>query len=145
MKRGFTLIELVIVLLLLSLISFLVIRLPSTTKIYTFSQIRQLIYPTGEFQLFSDGRAVVVTPQGKREIRFRREKFELFTPFLKKKNFPKPYLFRYKMVRGVGECVIVKTPTKVYFFKPLQIETYSSLQQLREHYTRLGKEIEEEK
>ena len=55
--KAFTLIELLIVLVLISVATFLVITFqkPTTLSTITPENLREFLYPTGEFYLFEDG------------------------------------------------------------------------------------------
>ena len=61
-KLAFTLIELILVVILIGIVSFLVIRLPSlsSSKNVTILSLRDFLYPNGTFYLFSDGNEVAI-------------------------------------------------------------------------------------
>ena len=61
-KLAFTLIELILVVILIGLISFLVIRIPSfvSSKEITILTLRNYLYPNGTFYLFNNGDEIVL-------------------------------------------------------------------------------------
>ena len=138
-RVAFTLIELILVIFLISLVSFLVIKLPSTSKTYTFKDLRALLYPNGEF--FLDKKGAFVVKNGKKEkIYFRYGDFKVYNIFFEEKKF-KNHLFVYRVKNGIGDALIVKEK-KVYFFKPLWIEEFSSLNTAKNYILKLNESIQ---
>jgi len=137
-RLAFSLIELLLVLLIISFISFLVIKLPSVKKVYTFKNLRELVYPQGTFFLDKD-KAYVIKNGEKKEINFRYSNFEVYDIFLNKKTF-KNHLFVYKMKNKIGDSVIVKEK-KVYFFKPFFLKEFESINSLKNYILKLNEGI----
>lgn len=137
-KRAFTLIELILVIFLISLVSFLVIKLPSYSKTYTFKDIRALLYPGGE--LYIDKNSVYIIKNGKKKkINFRYSEFQTYDNNFNPLKF-KNHLFVYKMKNGVGDSLIIKEK-KVYFFKPLWVREFSSLKDAKDYMNSLNEAL----
>jgi len=138
-RVGFSLIELILVIFLISFISFLVIKIPENKKVYTFKDLRELLYPNGEFCLGK--KAYVIKDGKKKEINFRYSSFEVYDLFFEKKEFKK-CKFRYKIKNGIGDSLIVKEK-KVYFFKPLWVKEFNSLEDVKIYISKLNELVDE--
>jgi hypothetical protein len=134
-RLAFSLIEILLVLIIISFVAFLVITLPSFKKVYTFENLRELVYPDGIFILDKD-KAYVIKNGKKKEINFRYSKFEVYDIFLNKKTF-KNHLFIYKMKNKIGDSLIIKE-SKIYFYKPFFIRKFNSLDELRGYVLKLN-------
>jgi len=134
--KGFTLIELLLVVLLIGLVSFLVIKLPSFNKTYTFSDIREILYPDGEMYIFKDGKYLFLKNSKKLKVNFRFLDFEVLNQDFERVEFPKykekEVLFHYRIKNGIGDVLIVKEKN-VYFFKPLWVLDFKNMQSLKKY------------
>lgn len=137
-KLGFTLIELLIVIFLISFVSFLAIKLPTIDKTYTFSDLRELLYPNGEL-IITKEKVVVVKDGKEKEINFRFDDFEVYDVFFEKKEF-KNALFKYKIKNGIGDALIVKEK-KVYMFRPLWVREFKTLTEAKNYIFKLNESI----
>ena len=133
--KAFSLIELILVVLLIGLVSFLVIKLPNFNKSYSFENLRELLYPNGEFYLFENGNMIIKNNEAK-EINFRYKNFEVMNLNYERVEFPKfenrKVLFYYKMRNGIGDVLIVKS-NNVYFFKPLWVLKFKNIASLKKY------------
>jgi hypothetical protein len=136
-RVGFTLLELIIVVFLIALISFLVIKLPSFNKSYSYEDIRKLLYPSGVIYVFEDNKAVIIKKKKKKTINFKTQNAEVYNIDFERIKF-KPFednkvVFKYVLKNGIGEVYIVKTSKKTYLFKPLWIKKFSSLNAIKNY------------
>ncbi|WP_457564267.1 hypothetical protein [Caminibacter sp.] len=137
--KAFSLIEFILVVLLIGLVTFLVIKLPSFNKIYTFNDLRNILYPNGEIYIFKDGYIILKNGK-KQDINFRYSNFEVLNLDFEKVVFPKfkekDVLFHYRIKNGIGDVYIVKEK-KVYLFKPLWEMRFDSLSSLKNYFDSL--------
>jgi prepilin-type N-terminal cleavage/methylation domain-containing protein len=140
--KAFTLIELLIVLVLISVATFLVITFqkPTTLSTITPENLREFLYPSGEFYLFDDGSNLAVL----KDKNITNVNINLNTPevliykngYVEKKEFEdlndKQVVFNYKVKNGIGESFILKANDKYYVFKPFIIEKTNSLEKAKD-------------
>ena len=151
-KLAFTLIELILVVILIGLISFLVIRLPSFSfsKEVTILTLRKFLYPNGKFYLFNDGSEIAIKDKNiSLNIPFYSPQVYVYNGrFFEKKDFnylgDKKIVFEYSVKRGIGDSFILQNGDKFYVFKPFLIKEFSSFDGakdfflLRKYQPRLG-------
>jgi len=137
-RVAFSLIELIIVVILIGLVSFLVIKLPK----YTFSpltpyDLRSYFHPNGKLWVFENGSNI--TDKNK-SINFKLTlpvvyvyekgwKIKHFKPYLNKK-----VVFFYEIKRGIQNSFILKSEEGIFVFKPLFIYKVNSIQEAKEIY-----------
>ena len=133
-KVAFTLIELILVVILIGLVSFLVIRLPSfvSSKEVSILTLRKYLYPNGKFYLLSNGNEIVVKDKNS-TLNLNFETPEVFVyngNFFDKKDFgylkDKKVVFKYVVKNGVGDSFILQNGNKFYVFKPFLIKKFNS-------------------
>jgi prepilin-type N-terminal cleavage/methylation domain-containing protein len=134
-KLGFTLVELLIVIILMGLVSFLVIRLPSavSAKPKSITDLRNILYPEGKITVYSDGKI-----QGDKKINFDCTAPEVLifeNGEFKKKMFNKNIIFEYKVKNGIGDSFILKCEKGYYVFKPFNIKKTDTLNEAEELFT----------
>jgi len=139
--RAFTLIELLIVVFIIGIVSFLVISLPSfNNKKYSIKDLKKLTYPNGTFYLFQDGSNILIRDKNKSiniainlpEILEYKDGY-----FVKKefKNFNgKKVVFKYSQKNGLGDFFILKCDEGVFVFKPLYIKKFNNLNEAENFY-----------
>ncbi len=151
-KLAFTLIELILVVILIGLISFLVIRLPSfsSSKEITILTLRKFLYPNGKFYLFSDGNEIAIKDKNiSLNLKFETPLVYVYNGnYFQKKNFGyldnKKIVFKYSVKRGIGDSFILQNGDKFYVFKPFLIKEFNSFDEakdfflLRKYQPRLG-------
>ena len=156
-KLAFTLIELIIVIIIIGIASFLVIKLPSfSSPKTTIENLREYLYPNGEFYLFDDGKEMVLKNKKWKKIKneedleevinkskinisfyapvdyqydgqeFKRENFGYF--------FDKKIIFKYSVKNGIGESFILKNGEDYYVFKPFFIKKTSSFEEAKREF-----------
>jgi len=137
-KVAFSLIELIIVVILIGLVSFLVIRLPKfNSPFLTPYDLRNYFHPNGKLWVFEDGSNI--TDKNK-SINFKLTlpvvyvyengwKIKHFKPYLNKK-----VVFFYKIKRGIQNSFILKSEEGIFVFKPLFIYKANSIQEAKEIY-----------
>ena len=141
-KLAFTLIELILVVILIGLISFLVIRLPSlsSSKNITILNLRDFLYPNGIFYLFSDGNEIAVKDKNiSLNIPFFSPVVYIYNgEFFEKKDFrylgDKKIVFKYQVKRGIGDSFILQNGDKFYVFKPFLVREFNSFDKAKEFY-----------
>lgn len=163
-KLAFTLIELIIVVMIVGLVSFLVIKLPSfSSPTLSIENLRDILYPNGEFYLFDNGKELVLINEkwkmknGKfKEIKNNKDLEEalnkskinisFFAPIVyvyngeefKRKEFndffDKKIVFKYKVKNGVGDSFILKNGDDYYIFKPFFIKKVNSFEKAKEEF-----------
>jgi len=138
-RLGFSLIELVLVIFLIGLVSFFVIKLPEVNKKYAFSDLRELLYPNGDFYIFEDGSNLVIKDKNY-SIPFSFSKIIVYDFDFNKKSFKnfngKKVVFHYKVRNGIGESFVV-FDKKYYVFKPFWVLEFSSKEGIKEYFETL--------
>jgi len=132
-KLAFTLIELILVVILIGIISFLVIRLPSFVSKQEVSilTLRKFLYPNGRFYLFENGEELAVKDKNSTlNIPFETPVVYVYNgKFFTKKYFGylnnKKIVFEYRVKNGIGDSFILQNGNKFYVFKPFLIKEFS--------------------
>jgi prepilin-type N-terminal cleavage/methylation domain-containing protein len=139
-KLAFTLIELIIVILIIGIVSFLVVRLPSfATSAVKIEELREYLYPNGEFYLLEDGEEIVKDKNLTLNIKFfAPEIYKYDGKEFKKVDFgylkDKRIIFKYKVKNGIGDSFILKNGDTYYVFKPFYIKKVDSFERAKEDF-----------
>jgi prepilin-type N-terminal cleavage/methylation domain-containing protein len=133
-RVGFTLIELIIVIFLIGIFSFIAIKFPSVIDRKSFDNLREILYPNGEIFIFADKSVLLRKNNKEKFINFTFSPFEVYDIDGNLISFEdykgKKVIFHYKIKNGIGDVLIVKEK-KVYYFKPLYVKVYKNLQELK--------------
>jgi len=139
--KAFTLIELLIVIFIIGVVSFLILKLPSfSNPKLTILDLRELAYLNKTFYLFDDGKNLLVGEKNQslnisitapivyvyKNQRFEKEEFKKFNN--------KNVIFKYEESRGIGESFILVCDEGVYLFKPLWIKKVKNFDIAKEEY-----------
>ena len=124
--KSFTLIELIVVVVILSVVSYLVLTSIKTlnTQIITPDKLKDTFWPNGVFYLFREGNKSI-----KLTNPIVYDKNLNIIHFQKYKN--KEVLFRYKIKNGIQNSYILKCNEGIFVFKPLEIIKVNSLNQAK--------------
>ncbi len=140
-KLAFSLIELILVVILIGLISFLTIRLPSfsSSKNISIENLREVLYPNGEFYLFSDGSEMIKDKNITLNLKFELPEVYIYNGnFFEKKEFGflknKKIIFKYSVKNGIGDSFILKNGENYYVFKPFEIKKFDSFQMAKNFF-----------
>jgi len=129
--KAFTLIELLVVTLLIAIVTFLIIKLPSflNPKI-EIQDLRDFLYPDGKIFILEDNEIVVtkndrnltnfdLTITNPVVYKYTEQDFEKvrFDPLNDKK-----VLFRYSVTNSLGDYFILQCDEGFFVFKPLYIK-----------------------
>ena len=141
-KLAFTLIELILVVILIGLISFLVIRIPSfvSSKEVTILTLRNYLYPDGTFYLFNNGDEIAVKDKNSTlHLSFETPVVYSYNGnFFEKKEFDdlgdKKVIFKYGVKNGVGDSFILQNGDKFYVFKPFEIREFNDFDGAKEFF-----------
>ena len=141
-KVAFTLIELILVVILMGLISFLVIRLPSfvNKRKVTILTLRDYLYPNGEFYLFENGNEIAIKDKNSTlNINFEAPKIYVYNGnYFKQKTFldlgSKKVIFKYMVKNGIGDSFILQNGDKFYVFKPFLIKEFNSFSAAKDFF-----------
>ena len=141
--KAFTLIELLLVLVLIGVVSFLVIvfKKPSSPPL-TPENLRSFLYPNGEIYVFDDGSDLIITKDGnKTKVNFNLNSPEVYEntdgTFVKKifNDFnSKKVIFHYGVKNGIGESFILQANDNYYVFKPFYIKKEKDLQKAKDDF-----------
>jgi prepilin-type N-terminal cleavage/methylation domain-containing protein len=110
-RVGFSLIELIIVVFLIGVFSFIAIKLPSSLEQKSFGNLRDILYPNGEIYIFDDNSVLLKKDNKEKFINFTFSPFEVYDidgnliSFNNYKN--KKVIFHYKIKkrnRGSFNC-----------------------------------------
>ena len=130
-KLGFSLIELIIVILIIGIVSFLAIRLPSFYFSSDITNLLQTLSPSGEITVYKNGSVI-----SSKKATFKcknPEVYEFIDGKFEKKIFEKENektpVFKYKVTNGIGESFILKCQNGWYVFKPFSIKKANNLQE----------------
>ena len=139
--KAFTLIELLIVVVLISVVTFLVITFqkPVSFSKITIEHLREYLYPNGEFYLFDDGsNLAILKDKNITNININLNAPEVLiykNGYFEKKEFEdlndKQVVFSYKVQNGIGESFILKANDKYYVFKPFIIKKTNSFEKAK--------------
>jgi prepilin-type N-terminal cleavage/methylation domain-containing protein len=156
-KLAFTLIELIIVIIIIGLVSFLVIKLPSfSSPKSTIEDLRELLYPNGMFYLFNDGKEIIlkngkfqkikneedlekVVKNSKININFDIPEVYIYNgEEFKRKDFgyffDKKIIFKYSVQNGIGDSFILKNGEYCYIFKPFYIKKVNTFEKAKNEF-----------
>lgn len=129
-KLGFSLIELILVIVLIGVISFLVIGFP---KIFPSSfNLYEALYPEGNITVYKN-RIV-----SSKKVKFNCKDINVYVYAggnFEKKVYPNKILFEYFVKNGIGESLILKCDKKFYVFKPFGMSETESLKKAEEIFT----------
>jgi len=105
LKKGFTLIELMLVIILMSLFYFLSIKFIAVKKNVQINQLYMMLYPNGRYDI----------------SKLNCKTYNYYDANLKeiKKNF-------YSVKDGVGDSFLMECDNKIYLFRPFDIKEYNS-------------------
>ena len=141
-KLAFSLIELILVIILIGIVSFLTIKLPSfsSSKKVTILNLRDLLYPNGEFYLFNDGSGLLIKDKNQTlNLKFSLpEVFVYNGEFFEKKEFGylknRKIVFKYTVKNGIGDSFILKNNNEFYVFKPFFIKKFFSFEEAKNFF-----------
>jgi len=138
-KLAFTLIELIIVILIIGIVSSLVIKLPSlTSSTVKIEDLREYLYPNGEFYLFNDGEEVVKDKNVTLNIKFFAPEVYKYNGEFKRSDFgylnDKKIVFKYSVKNGIGDSFILKNEDVYYVFKPFYIKKFNNFEEAKEAF-----------
>jgi len=133
--KGFTLIELIIVVIIFSIVSYLVITTLKTTtnKIVTPDKFREFFSPDITFYLLRD-----------KIISDKKINIKLLNPVVYDKNLEqiefkrygdKNVLFKYELKNGIQNSYILECNSGIFVFKPLQTIKVKSLEEAKQILT----------
>ena len=139
--RAFTLIELLIVIFIMMLASFLVISMPSfKNKKYSIEDLKTLTYPNGTFYLFNDGSNLLIKDKNSTlNISINLpEVLQYKDGYFEKREFKnfhnKKVIFKYSQKNGLGDFFILKCDEGIFVFKPLYIKKFKNLNKAEDFY-----------
>jgi len=145
-KLGFTLIELIIVVLIIGVVSYLAVKLPSFYFSSDTGGILDALKPNGEITVYKNGDVV-----SDKKVVFKCEKPEVFVfengNFEKKtyeKENEKQPVFKYRVENGIGESLILHCSGKWYVFKPFSVKGFDSFEEAssvflnKEYFPKMG-------
>jgi prepilin-type N-terminal cleavage/methylation domain-containing protein len=163
-KLAFTLIELIVVIIIIGLVSFLVIKLPSfSSPKINVENLRDYLYPNGTFYLFDDGKEIIlinekwkneygklidiknqedlekITDKNKINVSFFAPEVYIYDgESFKQKDFGyffnKKIIFKYSVENGIGDSFILKNGNDFYVFKPFYIKKVASFERAKEEF-----------
>ena len=144
-RVAFTLIELLIVVFIIGIVSFLVIKLPSfSNPKLKITDLREILHPNKSFYLFSNGNNILIGSDKNKT--FKTLNITISAPivyiysnkrFIKKffKRFDgKNVVFKYSEKRGIGKSFILVCDEGVYLFKPLWIKKVKNFEEAKREY-----------
>jgi hypothetical protein len=142
-KLAFSLVELLIVIVLIGLISFLVIKLPSFSfpKSISVAGLRDALYPDGEMKVLINGKII-----SDKKVEFNcknPEVFEYVNGQFEKKEYDKDIIFKYTVKNGIGDSFILKCENGYYVFKPFDIKKTDSFAKAEILFTNNEYKLEE--
>jgi len=138
--KGFSLIELLIVVVLIATVSVLVISFKNPPSVLTPLDLREYLYPEGKIYIFEDG-SFIVKNKNIKNINLKLENPEVFeykNGNLEKKYFNdfnnKKVVFKFEVKNGINESFILKTDKAYYVFKPFEIKQVNSLEEAKNYF-----------
>ena len=141
-RVAFTLIELLIVVFIIGIVSFLVIKLPSfSNPKLKIASLREVLHPNKSFYLFSDGNNILIGSDKNKTLNITISAPVVYIynnkRFIKKvfKRFDKKnVVFKYFEKRGIGKSFILVCDEGVYLFKPLWIKKVKNFEEAKREY-----------
>ncbi len=140
-KLAFTLFELIIVVIIIGIVSFLVLKLPSfsNSKSIKIEDLRDVLYPNGKLIITSD--KIISTKKINIKIT-NPEVFVFRDNILLRKNFKdlnnSKILFEYNVKNGIGDSFILKCNEGIYVFKPFKIIKVFSFSEAKNRYLNMS-------
>ncbi len=135
--KAFTLFELIIVVIIIGIVSFLVLKLPvfSNEKIKKIENLRDILYPNGQV-IITDKKII---SSKKIDIKITNPKIFIFKDnMLIQKNLGEvnnsKILFKYQVKNGIGDSFILKCDEGIYIFKPFYIKKVLSLNEAKNKF-----------
>jgi prepilin-type N-terminal cleavage/methylation domain-containing protein len=135
-KLGFSLIELIIVVLIIGVVSFLVIKLPSFYFSADIADMLSKLSPNGEITVYKDGKI-----SSNKKVDFNCKNIEVylfkngeFQKAVYDKENEKEVLFKYSVHNGIGESLILNCDNKWYVFKPFKIIKADSFKEAKDKF-----------
>ncbi len=134
--KSFTLIELLIVVVLIGVISFLTIKLPTfkENKIIKIEELRDYFYPNGTLIITPDK----IISSKKIDIKITNPKVFIYNGEFKEKIFSdynnSKVIFKYTQKNGINESFILKCNEGIYVFKPFYIKKVSSFNEAKKEF-----------
>jgi len=123
-KLGFSLIELIIVVLIIGIVSFLAVKFPSFYLTSKITDLLDELSPNGKIIVYKNGNM-----QSDKKVVFdcnNPEVFEFINGEFEKKLYEKEDektpVFKYKVKNGIGDSFILKCQSGWYVFKPFSIK-----------------------
>ena len=142
-KLAFTLIELIIVILIMGLVTFLTIKLPSIafSKPKDILHLRDMLYPNGTIYVLKEKSFISKNDKNStininfdkdlKVYKYNGEEFEIVNfPYLNDNKI----IFLYKVKNGVGDSFILKNYNTYYVFKPFYIKKFNSFQKAKNEF-----------
>lgn len=140
-KLAFTLFELIIVVIIIGIVSFLVLKLPSfsNSKNIKIEDLRDVLYPNGKLIITSN--KIISTKKINIKIT-NPEVFVFRDNILLRKNFKdlnnSKILFEYNVKNGIGDSFILKCNEGIYVFKPFKIIKVFSFSEAKNRYLNMS-------
>ncbi len=140
-KLAFTLFELIIVVIIIGIVSFLVLKLPSfsNSKSIKIEDLRDVLYPNGKLIITSN--KIISTKKINIKIT-NPEVFVFRDNILLRKNFKdlnnSKILFEYNVKNGIGDSFILKCNEGIYVFKPFKIIKVFSFSEAKNRYLNMS-------
>ena len=140
-KLAFTLFELIIVVIIIGIVSFLVLKLPSfsNSKSIKIEDLRDVLYPNGKLIITSN--KIISTKKINIKIT-NPEVFVFRDNILLRKNFKdlnnSKILFEYNVKNGIGDSFILKCNEGIYVFKPFKIIKVFSFSEAKNRYLNIS-------
>ena len=142
-KRAFTLIELIVVVIIIGIVSFLVIKLPtfSSAANETVENIRKSLSPYGVIYIVRDEKGSHLLSDANLSLNLQIDEPEVYVydnGIFIKKSFDrykdKDVIFKYSVSKGIGDSFILKCREGIYLFKPLFIKRVKSFEEAKREY-----------
>jgi hypothetical protein len=128
--KSFTLIELLIVVVLIGLVSFLVIKPPPFTSSKSITDLRDILYPNGVFYKFEDSEIIEKNDKNiSSSLAINNPTIYIYDGYEFVKKPMKLLQFKYRVKNGIGDSFILKCDEGVYVFKPFSITKVKDLYQ----------------
>ena len=139
--RAFTLIELLLVIVIISLTTSIVLSVSNTKKKYSIIDLKQLTYPSGTFYVFSDNTNILIKNNKQKSINIQITPYEVLiyenNAFYKKRFSDlegKKVIFKYSQKNGIGDSFILVSKEGVFVFKPFIIKKFNSISNAKDFF-----------